>query len=296
MAPMRRAIMQQKITAQWRRACVASAALDARIMMRHVVGCSDSRLIAKSDLVLSPREYNALMRLTSRRAAHIPMSRLRGRREFYGLEFLLARHVFDPRPDSETLVDTASAFIRSMPNPQRVLELGSGSGALLISLLTLHPTACGLGVDISRVATRLARLNAARLGVGERACFRHAHWRRLLPLHETKTFHFDMLIANPPYISDAEMRHLPREITAHDPHRALYGGDDGLMAYRDILSRLIKCDLPKQKPPPILIFEIGATQAKSFAKICADHCLPSPKIHHDLADNARVAVTYLTKN
>ncbi len=193
-----------------------------------------------------------LEQFATRRAAGEPLSRIVGRREFWGLPLAISPDVLDPRPETETIVDAAIALYRHRrPEVLRILDLGVGSGALLCALLSEFPNARGVGVDLSAAAARVALGNIEACGFAGRADVRIGDWAADIGGP------FDLIVSNPPYISRDEIAGLPREVREHDPRLALDGGSDGLDAYRAILpgaARLLS-------PGGWLMVEIGAGQA-----------------------------------
>lgn len=290
-----RAQVQTKISAYLRAANIKTAALETRVLMRYVCNCTDVELIAEPQISVDKNHYQTLKKFAERRCNHTPLNRILKKCEFYGIEFQLNAGVFEPRQDSETIIDNALQH-----NPNHILELGTGTGALLIALIATlsaqNQNPRGLGIDISRRAIRLARLNAAKLKCTPQARFQHIPWARILTPNTLNTAQFDMIIANPPYITAHERKYLAQNITEHDPKRALDGGHDGLNAYRDILKRLAECRKHlKQTKPITIIFEIGETQAQNIQKICSQYHFPKPKIQKDLRQKPRIMTTKLTK-
>ena len=164
---------------------------------------------------------------------HEPLSRILQNREFWGRPFALSPETFDPRPETESAVE---AVLRRLPDrqaPRRLLDLGTGSGCLLLALLSELPMSIGVGIDISQGAVRTAAQNARALGFAERALFVVGDWGRALSAR------FEVIVANPPYIASADLALLPREVACYDPPRALDGGKDGLAAYRSIGAGLV---------------------------------------------------------
>ena len=218
--------------------------------------------------------------MTRRAAAREPLSRVLGRREFWGLDFVLSPETLDPRPDSETLVEAVLARLPNRETAYGFLDLGTGSGCLLLALLSEYPKASGIGVDIAFGAARTARHNAERLGLGGRARFIGGDWGAAL------SGRFDAVITNPPYIAAAELERLPPEVRDHDPRRALDGGTDGLTAYREIVR-----DVPRfLVPGGLFAAEIGLGQAEAVAKIVTAGGLVVEPAAPDLAGIPRVIV------
>lgn len=244
-----------------RRAGVASPELDARLLICHACGLSHEQFAAHPERALSGSERERLDTYIQRRCAREPVSRITGTREFWGLEFKVSPHVLDPRPDTETLVGAALELVkdRDPSRPLSILDLGTGSGCILVSLLNELKPAHGVGVDVSQEALSNARENARRHGCADRACFVRASWA------DSIAGRFDLVVSNPPYISTLELAGLEPEVRLHDPARALDGGDDGLEAYRQIL-----CDLASVcAPGGWVLFEVGQGQAGDVSTMIA---------------------------
>ena len=195
-----------------------------------------------------------------RRLAREPVSRILGTREFWGLELTIDPSVLDPRPDTETIVEVALDWIttRHLKNEKlRVLDIGTGSGALLLALLSELPAAHGIATDKSIKALTLARENARRLGFAERCSFIACNFTDAL------RGPFDLVVSNPPYISSAEIPGLAPEVRDYDPRIALDGGEDGLAAYRAIASDALRLLVPRGR----LVMELGQHQADSVSAI-----------------------------
>ncbi|WP_299815124.1 peptide chain release factor N(5)-glutamine methyltransferase [uncultured Jannaschia sp.] len=208
----------------------------------------------------------------ARRAAREPVSHILGRRAFWNHEFRVTADVLDPRPETETLVEQALAAPFA-----RVLDLGTGSGCILLSLLAERPAATGLGTDLSEAALDVARENAAALGLADRAAFRRADW---LAGVEGR---FDLVVSNPPYIAEAELPALAPEL-GFEPALALSPGGDGLDAYRTIAR-----DAPERLTPGgRLMVEIGPTQADAVSALFAGAGLTDIAVCRDLAGRDRV--------
>ncbi|MDE3015462.1 MAG: peptide chain release factor N(5)-glutamine methyltransferase [Pseudomonadota bacterium] len=229
------------------RAGVETASLDARVLLEYVLGASREELLAAMDVPIDDSQNAAYRELVKKRARRCPVSQLTGRREFWGLTFKVTADTLDPRPDSETLVEAVLEAVEGgtwnvkrdnvLPRatrhmPQTILDLGTGTGCLLIALLRECKNAEGIGVDLSDAAIAVARENAAALGVGNRARFIAGNWNA--PLDGR----FDSILSNPPYIPTGEIATLAPEVAQHEPKLALDGGADGLDAYRAILPRL----------------------------------------------------------
>jgi release factor glutamine methyltransferase len=230
-----------------------NGALEARLLVAHALGRAASTIPLVDDLPVDAEAEARAFAYADRRAAGEPVARITGVKEFWGREFGLSPETLVPRPDTETVVEAALAFVDrtgGRHRPLTILDLGTGSGAILLSLLGELPQATGLGIDRSEGALRTAAENAVRLGLGGRARFVTGDWAKGL------AGRFDVVVANPPYIESAAIDDLPVDVRLHDPHLALDGGRDGLDAYRSILADLGRIMGPEGRA----FLEIGAGQ------------------------------------
>lgn len=269
-----------------RQAGIATPELDARLLLCHAAGLTHEAYTAQTRDPLRPEAGEALGAAIVRRLKREPVARITGTREFYGRTFHLDPQALDPRPDTETLIEAALAHIARSglrDSPLTLLDLGTGTGCILVTLLAELPRARGLGTDMSYSALASAAANAERLGVAARAAFVAADW---LDAVEGK---FDLILSNPPYLASREIAALADEVAAYDPILALDGGPDGLDAYRRIAARA--GDILAEGGR--LLVEIGAAQAEAVAGIfCAAGLkLDGPEaVRQDLAGRPRVVV------
>lgn len=259
---------------------VPAAPREARLLLGHAIGGGPEILVADPGRPLSGDEAAGLDRLVRRRRRREPMSHILGRREFWSLEFRVTADTLDPRPDSETLIEAALAAIPDRDAGLDILDLGTGTGCLLLALLSELPNSRGLGIDISDAALSVAGENANRLGLAHRAVFRRGDWGRGI------TGRFDVIVANPPYIRRDDIALLQPEIARFEPTVALDGGADGLDCYRaigDDLARLLA-------PHGFAAVEIGEGQATEIKRIFLESGLEIRNLRHDLSDIARCLV------
>ncbi len=254
-----------------------TAALDARLLLLTALGISPTDLITWPDTPLSPGEAETLAAYTARRLAHEPVARIVGGREFWGLPFRLSAETLVPRPDTETVVETALGLIPDRGGPLRIVDFGTGSGCILVALLHELPRATGLGVDLSFGALVTARTNASDNRVGGRCHFALSRWG------DAVSGPFDLIVSNPPYIASAVVPTLDREVREHDPQLALDGGPDGLEPYRVLLGEAERLLAPEG----LLVVEIGYDQAESLKSLAAAHGLEILRVAHDLSSNPR---------
>lgn len=250
--------------------------LEVRLLLAHALGLTRADLIRDPNREVETETFHALI---DRRLRHEPLAHILGRREFWSLDFQVSPATLIPRPDSETLVEAALAAVAAGSPPDRILDLGTGTGCLLLALLHELPDAFGIGIDIAPAAARLARTNAAQLGLIDRAAFIAGDWTNSLDGR------FDLVISNPPYIKAADIPGLMADVALYEPLQALDGGADGYDAYRTIIR-----DLPDRLTPHgIAVLELGAGQAGDVAAL-AHHAGFNTSLHLDLAGIQRAIV------
>lgn len=271
----------QRVRAMLVAAGVDSAAGDARRLLGVALDATAVDLIANPARVLTAPEAARLGQAVDRRCQREPVSRILGEREFYGRPFVLTPAVLDPRPDTETLIDVALDICRTegwRDAPISILDVGTGSGALLLTLLAELPRARGLGIDISAAALACAGDNAARLGLEQRARFQQFDMRMGLPTglvscppaappSSSADSRFDLVISNPPYIKGADIAGLEPEVASFDPTLALDGGCDGLDFYRAISAALAAGRESGSLLPQWVVLEIGSGQEGEVIEI-----------------------------
>jgi release factor glutamine methyltransferase len=254
---------------------------EARLALCEAANLTAAALISTPQEALGEPAAKRLAELAARRAAGEPLSKIAGRREFWGLSLIVSPDVLDPRPETETLVEAALKLIGSRRGERlRILDLGVGSGAILCALLTECPTARGVGVDVSPAAVAIARRNLSACGVAERAEVRLGSWT------EGVEGPFDLIVSNPPYVPSADIEGLQREVRDFDPRLALDGGPDGLDAYRAILPACVGLLAPGGR----LIVEVGAGQGGNVLGLAARLGFVHAETRRDLAGIERVVI------
>ena len=252
----------------------------ARRLVASTLDLTPAELLSHSEQVLDEQHTGRVRRALDRMAEHEPLSRIVGRREFWGLEFTLCGDTLDPRPETETVVEAVLRRVLDRDAPLRFLDLGTGTGCILLALLSEFPAATGFGVDLALGAVMTARRNAAALGLAERAHFLVGDWGTAM------SGKFDVIASNPPYIASAALADLPPEVALYDPCLALDGGADGLGAYRALvvdLARLLQ-------PGAVLVIEVGFSQAPAVAAMLRASGLAIEGCERDLAGIARCVV------
>ncbi len=251
---------------------------EALLLLAHSMGVAAERLKAFPEYSLdNPSEY---LKLVQKRVAHIPLSRIIGKREFWSLQFRITNYTFDPRPDSETVVEAALGNITDRDATLRVADLGTGTGCLLLAILSELRYAKGIGIDRCAASVETAVFNAFQLGLAERARFLVSDWGSSL------NGKFDLITTNPPYIASSEIETLLPDVRLYEPTLALDGGVDGLAAYRILapdLARLLA-------PGGIAVIEIGNTQANEVREILEVTGLRVLEVRTDLSGLYRCIV------
>jgi release factor glutamine methyltransferase len=228
---------RRDVAARLKRANVDSAKLDARLLVGAALGLDLTALIAAAKRTLTVDEAERLDGLVQRRLAREPVARILGQKEFWGLPLRVSAATLVPRPDTETVVELALQLLAATPHPDRelrILDIGTGSGAILLALLAERPGAIGIGSDISLAALQIARRNAVEFNLASRAFFVRCNYAAAL------TGPFDLIVSNPPYIPSRDIAGLDPEVREHDPHLALDGGPDGLEAYRALIPGAVR--------------------------------------------------------
>ncbi len=231
------------------------SALDARLLLQAASGLAHEQLIAEPNLILPADKISRFKNFIDRRLQHEPVTRILGEREFYGRSFKVSPAVLDPRADTETIVELTLQLMGQ--ETIRILDLGTGSGAIAITLLAERPNWSGIAVDLSADALEIAKANSIALGVASRLAFHNGTW------FDGISEKFDLIVSNPPYITHTDVFELSLEVQNFDPHMALDGGGDGLDAYRAIAAGSAK----HLNSKGLVILEIGAGQSADVIQI-----------------------------
>jgi release factor glutamine methyltransferase len=274
-------VARHKLARLFREAGLHTPELDARVLIAHALGVDHTGLAAAGKTLLTPAEEAAISAFARRRLGREPVARIIGSKEFWSLRLQINPATLVPRPESETIITAAlEAIAPGKREDVLIADLGTGSGALLLSLLCELPEAHGVGTDTSLSALRCAHANAHSLGFAHRTCFVASDYGSAL------IGGFDLLVANPPYIRHDEIETLGPEVRLFDPIRALDGGEDGLAGYRTIAadaSRLLH-------PGAALVLEIGDGLLAAAADICTAAGLVPSAVREDLAGTPRALV------
>jgi release factor glutamine methyltransferase len=258
---------------------VDTPALDARLLLQAATGLSHAELVADPALPLSAEAEVRFAALVARRVAHEPVSRIRGRREFYGRDFIVTPDVLDPRADTEVLIEAALALL---PNDRRLrlLDLGTGSGIIAVTVLAERERSRAVAVDVSSAALLVTEQNAKAHGVDQRLQRIEGSW------FDRVEGQFDAILSNPPYIEDKAVNELSRDVRDYDPHLALAAGVDGLDCYRAIAAGASA----RLTDKGFIAVEIGAGQEQDVAAIFGQHGLELASQHRDLGGHVRCLV------
>ncbi len=260
---------------------IETAELDARILAQHALGMDAMSLFRREREIVTPEVQLRLNDYMQRRLVGEPVSRIVGEKEFWSLPFAVNEATLVPRPDTETLVGEAIAFLEHRRG-QRFLDLGTGSGAIAVSIAASVPRAQGIATDVSQAALEAARINAQRHGVADRLQFRIGNWWQAVSHTEL----FDLIVTNPPYIATDQIEALPPEVRVFDPRIALDGGWDGLEAYRAIAAQAAR----RLHPGGVAMLEIGYNQGEVVQKMFLRAGFGAAEIIQDLAGLDRVVL------
>lgn len=245
---------RRALAAEFRAREIESPELDARLLIGTALGLDHTGLATQASRRITGVEETTIFAFAQRRIAHEPVARILGHKEFWGLDLQLSDATLVPRPDTETIVAAALEILRSesrAASARRIADIGTGSGAILLALLSELPDATGIGTDISMAALATAGQNAIQLGLAGRASFVQCDYAAAL------SGPFDLIVSNPPYIRSADIAALDRDVRDHDPLLALDGGADGLDAYRAITPQAAAL----LAPGGVLVFEVGHDQS-----------------------------------
>jgi release factor glutamine methyltransferase len=253
---------------------------EARLLIALGLGVEPAHIMGYPERPVDAAARLRIEALVARRAAREPYSRIAGKRGFWSLDILLSPDTLDPRPASETLIESALERLADRSAPLSILDLGTGSGCLLLALLAELPNATGIGVDIATGAVRTARRNAAAAGLERRVSFLVGDWAHSI---DTRA---DVILANPPYIRSDEIDRLAPEVALYEPRRALDGGADGLRPYAHLAAETKRL----LKPGGTAIFEIGVHQATPVKKLIRDAQLQLAGVRRDLAGIERCVI------
>ncbi len=258
---------------------INSHRIDALLLLCHSLSCSKEHIIFNSGLTINAAQEEQFFALIKRRGNKEPVSHLIGKREFFGVDFVVSGNVLDPRPDSETLIELVLHCFPNKNAPLNILELGVGSGCLVLTILNNFVNSCGIAVDISDQALEITKQNANLLNLSKRVQLLKSDWFSSLKAQEN----FDLIISNPPYIKTNDIQFLQNEVKVFEPMLALDGGKSGLDCYLTISKEVVGF----LKKDGILILEIGQNQEQDIVKIFTDVGLQFVQDKKDLAGIVR---------
>lgn len=272
------------VSARLSDAGIESARLDARLLIAEAARVRTEDILLNPDQAVAQSEIDVLEGLVARRETREPIAHILGIKGFRNFDLEVSSDVLVPRPETEVLVDVAEQFLVGRKQAgMRILDLGTGSGCIILSLMDSFPNAEGIAVDVSDSALSVARSNADALSLSDRIVFRRGHWFEPLDIGEAD---FDLIVSNPPYIPTADVRNLEPDAREHEPVLALDGGGDGLNAYREIVPNALK----RLLPDGALIVEIGIHQDSDVVALCRTAGFANVSVVNDLAGVPRVVV------
>lgn len=274
-------MVYQTIKSQLSSAGVEAPDFEARILFEDIAGLTLSDLVNGGGRDLPPEMYHKIFSIVKRRVAGESLWRILGYRDFWKSRFYLSDDTLEPRPDTETLIEEVLRETdRSGFSPRKILDLGTGTGCILLSLLQEYQTATGIGIDLAKGACLTAAQNAAHLGLQDRVKILNGSWFDPLPADSR----FDLIVSNPPYIPTEEIRNLDSIVQNHDPILALDGGKDGLLPYKYLCLNLKKY----LEPGGIVFFEFGVGQVDDLTRIVEETGATLIRVADDLGGHPRV--------
>jgi release factor glutamine methyltransferase len=263
-----------------RKVGIKTPLLDARLLLQEVLKITYEELLTQANRVLDEKEIENYEELIARRLKREPVSKILGYKEFWGMEFKTTEDTLDPRPESETIIESVLKNFKDRKSELKILDLGTGTGCLPLSLLKEYPSATAVGVDVSLEALKVATENAENLGFAKRIDFIKSDWL------ENVEGRFDVIISNPPYIKTEALDFLAAEVRLYDPRIALDGGRDGLNIYRKIIPRLVEHMSIRGK----CFFEIGKWQENLVNDLLKDEGYEVLNVVKDLAGIPRTII------
>lgn len=260
--------------------------IDCRVLLSYVSGMKHYELISKPKTEIPQKLYNHYMRLIKRRSKFEPIAQITKEKEFWSLPFKVSKGTLIPRPDSETLIEAVKSEFKDTEKCYRILDMGTGSGCLLLSLLSEYKNAIGFGIDVKCNALKTAKENSKKLGLNPRARIIKLNWKNKKPTTKFGPEKFHIIISNPPYIRASEMKTLDPDVQKYEPRKALYGGRDGLDEYRQISKALYYWDILDDDGK--LFLEFGKGQQEDVKKIFEAFGFKFKKYFTDLGGITRV--------
>lgn len=270
---------------------IESFDIDARILLSYILGIEHHLFISNPKVEVPEKQYKEYIKLIKRRAKNEPIAQITGEKEFWCLPFKISKHTLIPRPDSETIIEAIKSEHKDKNKSYNIIDFGTGSGCLLLALLSEYKNAYGIGIDISNNVLKIAKENAKKLSLENRGNFIKQDWKETKPNTEIQTKKFDIIISNPPYITKNEMKTLEKDVKKYEPKRALYGGNDGLNEYRNLSKTLYYWNI--LSPNGKIFLEMGKGQENDIKKIFEAFGFKFQKYFKDL--NGIIRVIELTK-
>lgn len=266
---------------------VESFDLDAKILLSYILGMENYELISNPNVEVPFKLYHQYMKLIKRRGQSEPIAQITKKKEFWMLPFKISKKTLIPRPDSETLIEAVTSEFKDKNLPYKILDMGTGSGCLLLSLLSEFKKSFGIGIDIQSGAVKVARENARILSFDDRTVILKQSWRKKKPSKKITKHKFNIIVSNPPYITAGDMNVLDRDVKKFEPRKALFGGRDGLDEYRSISQTIYDWDVLEKGGK--IFLELGKGQENDVRKIFEAFGFKFQKYFKDLSGIIRVA-------
>ncbi len=271
---------------------IESANIDARVLLSYITGIPHHEFISNPTTQIPTKLYKEYKKLIKRRSKSEPIAQITKEREFWSIPFKVSKGTLIPRPDTETIIEAIISEFKNKENKYKILDMGTGSGCILLSLLSEYKNANGIGIDISSNAIKTAKQNAKKLSLHTRTKIVKLNWHNKYPCKHIKEQKFHIIVSNPPYITSQEMKELSNDIKNYEPHTALYGGNDGLDEYRHLSKSIYNWNILDEKGK--IFLEIGKNQHEDIKKIFEAFGFKFQKHFKDL--NGIIRVIEFSKN
>ena len=268
--------------------------IDSRVLLSFVSGIAHHDIIAQPKIEIPHKLYKEYIKLIKRRSKFEPIAQITKEKEFWALPFKISKGTLIPRPDSETIIEAVKTEFKNIKEKYKILDMGTGSGCLLLSLLSEYKNAFGIGIDIKHSALSTAKDNTKKLSLYDRTKIINQSWKTKHPTKRITENKFDIIISNPPYITAYDMKNLDADVKKYEPHSALYGGNDGLDEYRNISKALYYWNI--LAPNGKIFLELGKGQEESVKKIFEAFGFKFEKYYKDLSGIIRVIEFSKTKS
>ena len=271
---------------------IETSNIDARVLLSYITGMEHHEFITSPNTIIPEKLYKEYIKLIKRRSKFEPIAQITGEREFYSLPFKVSKGTLIPRPDTETIIDAIKSEFKNSNIEYKILDMGTGSGCILLSLLHHFKNSLGIGIDINNNAIKTAKQNAKILSLHTRSKILKQNWHNKKAIKKISEHKFHIIVSNPPYITSTDMKLLDKDVKNYEPHTALYGGNDGLDEYRHLSKSIYNWNILEKNGK--IFLELGKDQEEDVKKIFEAFGFKFQKYFKDL--NGIIRVIEFTKD